>query len=133
MKKSHFFSGIAVGLLLGFVIFNVPTIHSATSGAITSLNSESNPIKGEWITAETANQRINGYSTTTTIGGFVGKKNLRDVVGRTGDGYMKYRFYTIEGTTDQVGIIFYPSENCDNMLATGAGSYCPVLCKYPEN
>ncbi len=99
---------------------------------VTNGQQPDDPVKGEWITSQKANKLINGYSTTTTIGGFIGKKHLRDLAGIMGDGYVKYRFYQRAGEKE-IGIIFYPSEESQTLLRTGSSSFCPVLCEYPKD
>jgi hypothetical protein len=128
-QNSKFFAGLAFGILLS-IIFNVQPLQSAKD----SIEGDTDPVKGEWISQETANKLINEYDGATK-GGFIGKKYLRDVVGLMGDGYIKYRYYTQinEGGKTSTGIIFYPSKESNEVLRTGTNSFCPLLCESPLN
>jgi hypothetical protein len=137
-QNTKFFKGLGLGMLFGFLVFSSVNLMSSNTNPdfneVNEINQSNSTVKGEWINAEATKQRISGYSSTKNIGGFIGKKYLRDVVGIMGDGYIKYRFYKVPGSEDnEIGIIFYPEENCNNMLSTGSGSFCPVLCEYPED
>jgi hypothetical protein len=143
--KNNFFSGLGLGLLVGFVLFGTSDLWSkTTSNSVISTTTEtSDAVKGEWINSEQASNLESAYGTyvqnnnlpsNTTIGGFIGKKYLRDVVGLIGDGYIKYRFYETKNAANesQIGIIFYPEQNSSQMLRNGSASFCPVICEYPD-
>jgi len=116
--NSKFFDGLASGLLLSIIFFNVPALHSAITAPMTSVESldvttgqqPDDPVKGEWITSQKANELISGYSTTTTIGGFISKKNLRDVAGIMGDGYV------YKGERGYLPKSFHEPSDCDIIM-----------------
>lgn len=150
MKSNvKFFTGLTCGLVLGILFFNTFELQSKAipnpdETAVVAGNEPDDPVKGEWINSETAASMVSSYKTNfiqanslpsnTTIGGFIGKKHLRDVCGLSADEYVKFRFYqtTDASGSSQIGIIFYPTQSCSVMLRTGSASFCPMLCDYPE-
>lgn len=136
--NTNFFAGLSFGLLLGIVLFNASSLQSSTNtpnatSTAKATHQTTDAIKGDWISIGEANALTANYSATVALGGFVGKKNLRDVVGLMGDGDIKYRFYQEAGAngTNKIGLLFYPSENSQTVLKTGNAAFCPMLCEYP--
>lgn len=150
MKSNvKFFTGLTCGLLLSMLFFNASELQSKTTPnanviAVESGNEADDPVKGQWIDAQTASNLVasytsnfieaNGLPSNTTIGGFIGKKHLRDISGLSADEYIKFRFYQTTDATgsSQLGIVFYPTKSCSVMLRTGSESFCPMLCDYPD-
>ncbi|MBT8327967.1 MAG: hypothetical protein KJP21_09600 [Bacteroidia bacterium] len=150
MKSNlKFFTGLTCGLILGILFFNTFDLQSKSTLEMTPVvletaDEEDDPVKGQWINNSTANTLIASYQTNfieanslpsnTTIGGFIGKKHLRDICGISADEYIKFRFYQTADATgnSQLGIIFYPTKTANVLLRTGSASFCPMLCEYPE-
>ncbi|MCB9262756.1 MAG: hypothetical protein H6607_10315 [Flavobacteriales bacterium] len=145
MKSNiKFFSGLSLGLLIGFMVFNAPKIISKNNEALpktTETQSSNDPSKeGEFITTEAANALISAYKTgfvdknglpsNTTIGGVISKSNLNKVCGLGADDLIKFRFYLTQSTegADQIGVIFYKKSDATEALRTGSASFCPVMC-----
>ena len=150
MKSNvKFFTGLTCGLILGILFFNTFDLQSKTtpesdSIAMSTADEADDPVKGQWINAATASTLVASYTTNfveandlpsnTTIGGFIGKKHLRDISGLSADDYIKFRFYQTQDESggSQIGVIFYPTESSSVMLRTGSASFCPMLCDYPD-
>lgn len=136
-KNFKFFSGLSLGLLLGFVLFNVNTSFSST----TETTANSNPsVDGFEISSAEADVLIasyqtnfvqkNGLPSNTTRGGVISKANLKEIAGRTSDDLIKFRFSHTTGAdgADHIGLIFYKTADATTAVRTGNSSYCPVLC-----
>jgi hypothetical protein len=141
-NNSKFFYGLAVGLLFSFITFAVGTLQSdnKTVPVIQDLNASNSGLEGEFITTEEADQMINNFSTfssscNTTIGGFIGKSNLRSVTGLGANSLIKYRLYVEQDPEgkNKIGLLFYKDKDATSVLKTGAASFCPVVCDYPDD
>lgn len=142
--KNNFFIGLSSGLLIGFLIFNVslstsnaesdPSIATAPTAV-----AEVDSVRGGFISPSEAQGLHDAYVNeflgrkgmpNTSLGGTIGHKNLRDLIGIMGDGDLSFRFYhtTSEEGYDQIGVLFYPEKAEENVLRTGPGSFCPSLC-----
>jgi hypothetical protein len=146
--KNNFFLGMTSGLVIGFIFFSVnyanshtETIPPAKASIIESVPLEDiDAVKGGFISAEEAatlhsnyvNDFIGGNElpSTTSLGGVIGEKQLRDIIGIMGDDNLKYRLYYNEDAegAGHIGLLFYSESNPQSVLASGPGSYCPMLC-----
>ncbi len=145
--KNNFFLGMAAGLAIGFTLFSVNVANSHTENMkptksnLTAITADDmHETHGGFITPEEAailhenfNRdfvQANELPSTTSIGGVIGEKNIRDIIGIMGDTDLKYRFYydTDEAGVGHLGLLFYSPNEGENVLRSGPGSYCPVLC-----
>ena len=141
-NNSKFFLGLAVGLMLSFVAFNVGTLQSdnKTVPVIEDLKATNSSVEGEFISPSEAEEMINKFGTfsnncNTTIGGFIGKSNLRSITGLGANSLIKYRLYVEQNSEgkNQIGLLFYKDKDADKVLKTGNASFCPVVCDYPDD
>ncbi len=143
--NAKFFSGLGLGLVLSFLFLNANLLMSQSgteqqgAGEPTTDNA---PVNGKMVATTTADTLIADFTTgfieannlpaNTTIGGFVGRSNLKSVVdGGMGD-LVKFRFYLTQddGGANQIGLIFYPDAGAASVLQTGSKSFCPSMCDY---
>jgi hypothetical protein len=72
----------------------------------------------------------NGLPSNTTIGGVIGRDNLKSVVEGGTEDLVKFRFYLTSNAAgeEMIGLMFYPSANATSLVRTGSESFCPPMC-----
>jgi hypothetical protein len=138
-QKLKFFSGLSLGLILGFVLFNVNPSFSKESQVNASIPEDQ---KGNSITSSQASTleaefkqnfiAKNELHEKTSYGGVISKSNLNDITGWGADDLIQFKFYHKTGSEgeDQIGLIFYKkADGSSTIIQTGPGSFCPVMCE----
>lgn len=144
-SNAKFFTGLALGLAMSFLFLNVGSLKSESTAVPTpkdqSITKTQTPDReGEFISVQQANEMINSYkniyipanqlSSSTTLGGVIGRSNLQELAKDGNDDLIMFRFYMTTNSEgdQQIGLIFYPKAASTNVLRTGTSSFCPTMC-----
>ncbi len=141
--NTKFYSGLAAGLIISFVVFGGISLLKAKSLDQTELkkhqtNSGDDAVDGKWISNQDAapliaafkNDVLTKLPANSSTGGFIKRSVLKEITNYNDGNYIKFEYYS-DGD-GKIGIMFQSSNNASQYLRTGSAAFCPMLCDYPN-
>lgn len=153
-RKNQFISGLLAGMVISAsaFLFTAANLKENSGGSTPIINdvqqvSGDTSLSGNYISVQDADPMIQSYTSDfiskyklpagSSIGGIVGKTQLIQAASvDDGKNYVKFRFYLNSGQETggdpQIGIMFYPASNSEQLIRTGSSSFCPTICDVPD-